>query len=208
MATDAGPYGQGSARCVVLAGGRGRRIGGAKATVRLCGRALIDYPIAAAQAAGLTVLVVAKPETDLSGTAADGADVDVLREPEQPTHPLLGLAVALDHLGEPLVVVPCDLPLIPAALLASLGAARAPVVVARGSRIEPLLGRYEPAMAPRLRRAAVNGEGAQEVVGGLGLRPLAGEALDRFGDPDRFLRNVNTRADLAAIEPLLSRARA
>ena len=49
----------------VLAGGRGSRIGGHKALVPLCGRPLITYPLAAARAAGLSAVVVAKRDTQL-----------------------------------------------------------------------------------------------------------------------------------------------
>ena len=49
----------------VLAGGLGSRIGGDKALVQLAGRPLISYPLAAAQAAGLDAVVVAKRSTSL-----------------------------------------------------------------------------------------------------------------------------------------------
>ena len=50
---------------VVLAGGLGSRIGGDKALVQLGGRPLITYPLAAAEAAGLDAVVVAKRTTKL-----------------------------------------------------------------------------------------------------------------------------------------------
>ena len=49
----------------VLAGGRGRRMGASKATVALAGEPLISRPLAAARAAGLEAVVVAKPDTAL-----------------------------------------------------------------------------------------------------------------------------------------------
>lgn len=204
MPTDAAPADPPRVPCVVLAGGRGRRIGGDKATIQLGGRALIDYPIAAAGEAGLPALVVAKPGTDLSGTAAEAAGVEVLREPSEPVHPLLGLAEALDHVGGPVVVVACDQPLVPALLLTSLARAPGPLVVSRAGGIEPLLGRYEPEAAHRLRLGAAGGRSARSVVAELEPQLLTGKALRRFGDPDLFLRNVNTRADLAALETLIS----
>ena len=45
---------------VVLAGGRGLRMGGSKLSLVLCGRPLIAYPIAAMQAAVRDVAVIAK----------------------------------------------------------------------------------------------------------------------------------------------------
>ena len=48
---------------MILAGGLGRRIGGAKAVVQLGGRPLISYPLQALQAALGEVAIVAKPDT-------------------------------------------------------------------------------------------------------------------------------------------------
>ena len=64
----------------ILAGGRGSRIGGDKALVQLGGRPLISYPLAAAKAAGLDAVVVAKRNTKLPPL-----DVPVLLEPDAPT---------------------------------------------------------------------------------------------------------------------------
>ena len=67
---------------VVLAGGRGSRLGGAKPTAELAGRPLISYPLAALAEVGLEAVIVAKPDTDLPPL-----DVDVLTEPAEPVHP-------------------------------------------------------------------------------------------------------------------------
>ena len=49
----------------MLAGGLGRRMGGGKSTAVLGGRPLLQRPIDAMRQAGLTVAVVAKPDTPL-----------------------------------------------------------------------------------------------------------------------------------------------
>ena len=97
-------------RGAVLAGGRGSRLGGAKPTAELAGRPLIAYPLEALTEAGLDPFIVAKPSTDLRGrplapttglktTAprAGGApgEVEIVAEPEEPTHPLAGIVAAL-----------------------------------------------------------------------------------------------------------------
>ena len=74
----------------VLAGGRGRRMGRPKALVELGGAPLIAHPLAAAAAAGLDAVVIAK-----AGTALPALDVPVWLEPDQPVHPLLGIVTAL-----------------------------------------------------------------------------------------------------------------
>lgn len=84
----------------ILAGGRGARIGGGKPSVSLRGRALIDYPLRAARDAGLPVVVVAKRDSELPEI-----DAPILREPDDPTHPLCGIVTALDRGGSTLDAV-------------------------------------------------------------------------------------------------------
>ncbi len=76
----------------VLAGGRGRRLGGAKPLATLAGAPLIARPLAAAAAAGLPAVVVVKPATRLPAL-----DVPVWEEPDEPVHPLLGIVTALER---------------------------------------------------------------------------------------------------------------
>lgn len=98
----------------VLAGGQGSRLGGDKALVRLAGRPLITYPLAAARAAGLPAVVVAK-----RGTRLPELDVPVLLEPDAPVHPLLGVITALEKLPA-VVALPCDMPFVDPLALATL----------------------------------------------------------------------------------------
>src|SRR6202012_6288367 len=97
-----------------------------KPTAERAGRPLISYPLAAHTAAGLEAVVVAKP-----GTALPSLDVgiDVLAEPAEPVHPLAGIVAALRQMGRPLVVLACDFPFVPPALLPALADAPESVVV-------------------------------------------------------------------------------
>ena len=90
----------------ILAGGRGSRIGGDKALVQLGGRPLITYPLAAARAAGLETVVVAKRTTKLPHL-----DVPILLEPDAPVHPLVGVLTALQKLPA-VIALPCDMPFV------------------------------------------------------------------------------------------------
>lgn len=187
--------------CVVLAGGRGRRLGGGKPLRALAGRPLISYPIAAARTAGLRPVIACKPETDLG--PFDTTAVVVLREPTRPSHPLLGIATALRALDAPVVVCPCDLPLIPAALLAHLAGLSGEAVVAGHDAIDPLLGRYGPGSIPALERAVTDGLAARTAVAALDPLLVGTEQLSAFGDPAAMLSNANTAEDLRRIERAL-----
>jgi molybdopterin-guanine dinucleotide biosynthesis protein A len=185
---------------VVLAGGLGNRLGGAKATVELLGRPLISYPLAALAAAGLETVVVAKPGTDLPPL-----DGPLLLEPTEPRHPLCGIVTALREAGErPLVVLACDMPLAEPALLAHLATAGEPLLVPElGGRLQPLQARYAPALLPALEVALEREEPLRRSVESLAPTTLAAPALSRFGDPERMLLNVNTPDDLRRAAALL-----
>ena len=104
-----------------------------------------------------------------------------------------------------MVALACDMPLVPASLLAWLAGLEAPTaVVQAGGRIQPLLARYEPAVAPTLERAMAAGAPAHEVVSALDARVIAEDELARFGDPELICLNVNTPADLERAEAVIA----
>ena len=154
----------------VLAGGRSRRMGAAKAVVPFGGEPLIARPLAAAAAAGLEAVVVAKPSSELPPL-----DVPVWFEPAEPRHPLAGLVRALEA-GRPVVAVACDMPFVPPELLAHLAALDG----AAAPRGEPFPARYEPSALPALREAL-----AREAPLRATLEALAPAEVDLrpFGDP-------------------------
>jgi molybdenum cofactor guanylyltransferase len=191
MASGSGPIG------VVLAGGLGRRIGGAKATVRLHGEPLIAYPLSAMRAALEEVAIVAKADTELPSLPG----ITLWVEPDAPRHPLAGVRHALGLAeGRPVLVCALDLPLVSADLirrLANADAGGAPAVVARGAgQIQPLLGCYYPQALSRLPPVGP----AREAVAGLAPAVLEVE------DPD-VLFNVNTPDDLLQAAAMLDARR-
>jgi molybdenum cofactor guanylyltransferase len=171
---------------VVLAGGRGSRLGGSKACVELGGAPLIARVLAAA--AGFETVVVAKRDTRLPALA-----VPVWIEPDEPFHPLTGLVAALER--GPAVAVACDQPWVTSALLAAL--AERPAVRWIDGRYEPVPAHYEPSQLPVLREALAEEASLQRTLERLG--PVRFD-LTPFGDPARLVASVNTPEDLAAAE--------
>jgi molybdopterin-guanine dinucleotide biosynthesis protein A len=208
---------------VVLAGGRGQRIGGDKAVVSLAGRPLLSYPVRAVLDALDHVVVVAKPSTVLPALG----DVAVWEEPEHPSHPLVGIAEALRRAdGRWVLVCAGDMPFVPVSLLTSLaslagqasragsdsgsgsgsgsgsdgdfGAAPAVVAASADGALQPLLGCYGPACLERLAAAAQEAVApARAVIEALG--PLVVPVTD-----PRALFNVNSAEDLREAEALLA----
>jgi molybdopterin-guanine dinucleotide biosynthesis protein A len=204
-APDADPDADRSSLVVaVLAGGSGTRLGGAKATVELCGRPLISYPLEAAARAGLPVLVVARADTVLPPL-----QVTVLIEPERHRHPLWGVVAALASRrpgGGAVLAVGCDMPFLTAELLRRLVRAPGePVATRVAGRLQPLPARYGQRHADALERAAAGNRSMSETLDRLDPVVLEGSALEDLGDPRRLLFSVNTPEDLELAAGWISR---
>ena len=183
----------------ILAGGLGRRIGGAKATVQLCGRPLIAYPLRAMSLVLDEVMVVAKADTELP----DLIGVTVWMERDPVHHPLIGILEALAGAGgRPVLVCAADLPFVTPELISTLIANRGhsdAVLAASSGDPQPLLGLYEPSAASSLARALAGGlHRTREAVGTLS------PSLVEVGDPD-LLFNVNAPEDLLRASAMISR---
>jgi len=157
---------------------------------------LISYPLAALAAAGIDSFVVVKTDTELPPLT-----VDIVTEPAEPSHPLAGIVAALRHAGRPLVILGCDFPFAPPALLRALAEAPEPLVVpAPGGDPQPLTASWSPELLPRLEDALHHEEPLRRTLTTLDPRLLDDTELAQFGDPARAFFNVNTPADLRAAE--------
>jgi molybdopterin-guanine dinucleotide biosynthesis protein A len=185
-------------------------MGATKAGVPLGGRPLAAWPLAAAAAAGLEAVVVAKP-----GTPLPELGVPVWMEPETPSHPLTGLVHALERAdGRAVVAIACDMPFVAPALLAHLAAGReaagdgipAPMAVAPrvAGRLEPFPARYEPGALPVLRAALEREAPVREALAALAPAELGEAGLAAYGDPVALVSGINTPEELAAVERRLA----
>lgn len=185
---------------VILAGGRGRRIGGAKASVSLCGRPLIAHPLAVLREVLADVAVLTKEPGALPELPAG---VGVWEEPEPYPHPVIGLRRAL-KLAEGRAILACavDLPLITPGTIERLAQAPPPGVIAAlastGGELQPLLGRYEPGALVGLSVPGSERAPLRDTVRALGALAREVEDVD-----DLF--NVNTAEDLAWAAQILQR---
>lgn len=174
-------------------------MGRPKAGVEVAGRTLLAHAAGAARGAGLEPFVVAKPGSELPPH-----DLELVTEPPEPRHPLAGIAAALDHAGGPVVVLACDVPLVPPPLLAELATRTAVLAVPGYPRLQPLVARWSPAALPRLRTALEAGTPVVDLAESLGGDRLGEAELRRWGDPEAYFANVNSPADLARVEEMLS----
>lgn len=188
----------------ILAGGRSRRMGRPKPALSLGGKPLISYPLEAARGAGLESWIVAKRSSELPRTGCR-----LLVEPDEPSHPLLGVVTALRAAGPtPVIVVAADMPFVTPRLLRRLATGGATATVEAEGRLQPLLARYEPEALNSLGGALGEGEAATAALAALEPEVIGEAELQRFGDPNRLCFNVNSPADLERAEQLLAGGRA
>jgi molybdopterin-guanine dinucleotide biosynthesis protein A len=186
----------------VLAGGRGERIGEAKANVRLAGSTLAERAVASLRQAGLDPFIVTKRDRPVE---IEG--VEVVVEPDRPRHPLAGIAAAIRKAGErQVIVLACDLPLLTPDFFAWLADHDGGTVIpCPGGEPQPLAGRYGPADLEAIESALERQAPAREAAAGLAATFAGDGELARFGDPAVMFTNVNTPEDLRRAEALLRR---
>jgi molybdopterin-guanine dinucleotide biosynthesis protein A len=177
---------------IVLAGGASRRMGRDKTRLELAGGSLPSLAVRRLAAVCAEVAV------------ADGGRGLLPDLPALPDGPGRGpaagiLGAAAAYPGRSLLVLACDLPRVPAALLADLARPTgADWTVPRWQGgVEPLCALYGPAALAALGRRVERGllalhRLAEET---LAVRVLEGEELTRFGEPAEIFLNLNTPED-------------
>jgi molybdopterin-guanine dinucleotide biosynthesis protein A len=187
----------------ILAGGRGRRLGGTdKSQLRVHGRTMLERQVDLLQDTVDRILLVgARPGVPLDLRLTPVAD----RVPD--CGPLGGLDAALAASGDaPVLLLACDMPNVSrslvAHLLGQLGAADA--VVPRTERgYHPLCAVYAPSCVRAVRRRLDEGQlRMRDLLADLNVRTVEAAELERFGEAGHLLANVNTQADLDALESL------
>jgi molybdenum cofactor guanylyltransferase len=181
---------------VILAGGAGRRMGGAdKALLPFGGTTLIGHAIArfAPQVERLAI--------SANGDPARFAAFDLPVLPDDvPMGPLSGVLAALDWAdsADAVVSMAVDTPFIPGDLVPRLLAGGMPAMATRGGNDHPTAALWPVALRASLRGFLASG-----------AKPRVRDFLDaqgvvRVAFPDEIaFRNINTPADLAAAEALL-----
>jgi molybdenum cofactor guanylyltransferase len=180
----------------ILAGGRGKRLGGTDKGLLVVG----GVPIVARQLAVLAPLVSERIVVAGDPTPYKDFDARLVTDLHPGAGPLAGLESALAATtAEHLLVFACDLPFLDAALVSSLRDAPAAeaVVVRLGGKAQPLAARYARSILPRVQRRL-----SKDKLRMLDLvAELDPQWLD-FAAGTRALFNINTPEELARAEEL------
>lgn len=190
----------------MLAGGRSRRFTGDKASAVLGGRTLLEIALSTLDAIAAETAVAARRDS-AAGRLAARLGSDVLEDsPSHPAGPLAGAAAGLAWARRRgfdwLATLPCDVPLVTPAVFERLlaeaaGAGGAYAASADGSHALISMWRVDKAEGLRRRLEAGEHPAVREALAQAGARAVM------FADTGLF-RNINTRAELAAVEEVFA----
>jgi len=183
---------------IVLAGGASQRMVRDKALLVLPPDGPDGETLAAAAARRLTAVCAEVLVADRGRAVVPGLPSLADGPGRGPAAGLLGAAAARP--GHPLLVLACDLPDVPVALLKELASPGADLTLPRWSGgLEPLCAVWGPAALARLAERVERGLYALHPLAAepdITVRFLEGERLEGFGPAAELFRNVNTPEDL------------
>ena len=191
---------------VVLAGGRGTRLGAAlpKALVTCGGQTLLARAMTTLGRLCEPVVVVAPPEMELPVSRTDRVD-----DPPGARGPLAAMLAGLtSRRFDEALVLAVDLPLVTVAALTALRALRGDalaVMAAPGALPQPLAAWYASGARAMLEAALASGE--HSVIAAcrtLNPRLVTDDELTAIPEGGGFQWNVNTAEDLARAERMLA----
>jgi molybdopterin-guanine dinucleotide biosynthesis protein A len=190
----------------ILAGGRGRRIGGDKPSLELGDRTLVRHAVTALCSVGVDVALVLRPGQPVPLTAHT---IAVVRDEIENAGPLGGLQALLRWLPvEWALVAACDQPFLAPRLLQGLVSERRDgfeAICARpNDRLEPLPGLYHRSVLPAIDRALERGERSLgDLVVSLRLREVPRHVVEHWDPSLASFLNINTPNELERARALL-----
>ena len=190
-----------AAAIVIAAGGDGARLGGAKASRLLGERRLIDHALGWAMQHSDAVALAVR-----AGTPDWGTGLPLLVDHHNGIGPIGALASAVafaqHQQRQAVLMIGCDMPFLPADLLAGLQSALpghgAAMPVSAGRR-HPMATLWAPDVTAIDDYVAGGGQSLWRFAQSVGMAAVLWDTT-----PDPFL-NINTPADLAAAEQRLKR---
>jgi len=183
--------------CIVLAGGRSRRMGRPKAALPIGGTSMLECVVARVAPLVREVVVIAAAEQEMPVMAAR-----VLRDRERGEGPLPALALGLGAVTTPWAfALGCDTPFIRRAvlrLLAHEAAGARGAIPLWNEQLQPLVALYHRTLATPIETLLTDGERRMQAVAALpGLRVVDPERLAAH-DPDGWsFRSLNTPEEYA-----------
>ncbi len=198
---------------VVLAGGKGSRLGRDKALVRLGRESLLERAVRRLRLTASSVVIVVSAPGELRGLGfLEGQGVEIAVDALSCGGPLAGIHAGLKAARtDRCVVVGCDMPFVDAGLLAYMaeGLEDADVVVplieGRGF-VEPLCAAYSRACVLAIERVTSCGPArVVRLFDEVRVRYVGEDVWRRFDPEGLSFVNINTPSDLARVRMILRR---
>jgi molybdopterin-guanine dinucleotide biosynthesis protein A len=197
---------------VVLAGGKGRRFGGEKATAPLGGHPMAEWVLEALRPwTSEQVVITNDPATAQCLNRPGRADLIPGKGPMGGLHTALNWAKEEGKKG--VFLLACDLPLVPPPLVGTIlkkwpSGVQAVVPGSYGPRgFEPLCGGYSTQIIPILEKLLSNGDLAMEaVLDHVGAHRIPASELGSEEELRRAFTNVNTQEGARLAELALGEA--
>ena len=196
--------------CVILAGGKGRRLGREKAWVELGGKSLLQRAVSNLEFLNSEIVIVKAPEGELP-TLSTGVNLKIVQDSVDGKGPLAGiLSGLLNSKYRHNLIVACDMPLLNKDLvkymISSIEDYDA-VVPRMGKYLEPLQAVYSKdcisEIEKQLKQDRLKVDGLFSEVR---TRFVESAEIERFDAAHLSFMNINTLADLKKAEGLLGRS--
>ncbi|MFZ0888482.1 MAG: molybdenum cofactor guanylyltransferase [Candidatus Binataceae bacterium] len=187
---------------IVLAGGRGSRMGAPKAALMFGNLTLLERVVAELRKSFPEVIVAAAPEGQGDAALHDARGVKIIRDAVAFQGPLFALQHALEAAAsDPVFVCSCDLPMLDASVASALVAVIADhdaVIPEVGGKPQPLCAVYRKRCADAIATLLARGERRLTALAAeINVRTVEENAL-RAIDPElRSFFNLNTPEDYA-----------
>ncbi len=187
---------------VILAGGESRRMGRTKGLLPIGNATLIETVLARLREACASVLLVTNTPESFRHLG-----IPMVSDALPDRRSIVGTYTGLLRTDGPAYVCGCDMPFLNPALIRHLGALIEgfdAVVPRHAGEYEPLHAVYTPACLDPIRRCLARGDRNTGFLRDVRVRVVEVEEVRRF-DPDlRSFINVNTPADYARIQRMVS----
>ena len=196
--------------CVILAGGKGRRLGREKAWVELGGKSLLQHAVSNLEFLNSEIVIVKASEGELPPVLA-GVNLNVVQDSVGGKGPLAGILSGLVNSKYRYnLIVACDMPLLNKDMvkyMVSIAKGYDVVVPRLGKYLEPLQAVYSKDCISEIEKLLAQDRlKVDGLFGEVRTRFVESTEIERFDAAHLSLMNVNTLADLKKAEGLLGRS--
>lgn len=196
--------------CIILAGGKGRRLGREKAWVELRGISLLQRAVSNLEFLNSEIVIVKAAGQKLPHLSA-GVNLKLVQDSVEGKGPLAGILSGLvnSKYGHNLVLA-CDMPLLNKDLvkyMASVAAGYDAVVPCSGKLLEPLQAIYSKSCILEIEKLLTQDTLKIDILfSKVNTRLVESTEIERFDAAHLSFMNINTPADLKKAEELLERS--